>query len=111
MPFWDFDDDRFPRPFAGIIFTQFLPQQSGMGTNNTVFAGVVTRRTVKHVDTDLLFGGFLRHSANRAPGDVEQEIVQPSRRFEMLTGGNPLYQLPASIAGYGARNLRAGQRL
>jgi hypothetical protein len=47
-----------------------------MGTYDAVFAGVVTWRTAKNTNADLLFGGFFGDAANGALRYIEKELAE-----------------------------------
>lgn len=68
-----------------------------MGSDDAVFARVISGGTTEYVNADLLLGGFLGGIANGALPHVEQEIPKSRRCFQELAGRNPLHQLPPRI--------------
>jgi hypothetical protein len=63
-----------------------------MGANDAVFAAVVPRRTMKHMDADLLFRCRFGGLFESALSNVEKKLAQAQRATELTTGNDSLNQ-------------------
>jgi hypothetical protein len=54
----DFDDHLFIGTLGVEVLSKLLSKQTGMRTDDTVLAGVIARRPLEDVNTDVLLGCF-----------------------------------------------------
>jgi hypothetical protein len=75
MALRDLHDKRFDRALHIEISGEFKAKKSSLTSNDTVFAGVETRRFLEHLNTNLLLGSIFRGLSNRTRRDMEKKIA------------------------------------
>jgi hypothetical protein len=78
----DGDDHRLIAAGAREIALEFEAEQTRMGANDIVVAGIIGWRTSKDMDTDLPFRRGIRFVPQRALRHMEQEIPEPRGSLE-----------------------------
>src|ERR1700691_615292 len=76
VSFGDVKQQLFGVTFFGEIGCELLPQQTRMGTNDAVFAGVVSGRATEDADADLLLGRIFGRIPNCTSSYVKQELAE-----------------------------------
>jgi hypothetical protein len=67
------------RPVAFLVFKKSiepLPQKAHLAAHNRVFRSIVARLAAEHMDSDLLLGALIWSFAQRAIGNVFQQLLQ-----------------------------------
>ena len=55
VAFGDLNDQRFAGAFLDEVGSKLLSQKTGVGADNTIFAGIVARVAFKYFNPNLLF--------------------------------------------------------
>ena len=69
---WDFDDDRFGRPFAAEVLVEALAQHRGVDAHNIIGGGVVVGGAAEHLMAYLLLVDLDRFVVKDPAGQVNQ---------------------------------------
>jgi len=101
VPLGYFNHLKLGYAFPGEIICKLLPQEAGMGSNNTVLAGVVSGDALEDPNPNLLFSCIFGCLSKGTLRDVKKEVPQPGRPTKRLARRNPLHKLPPGIAQQG----------
>lgn len=82
MPFRNGDDYLLLRSFTRKVFRELLPERSSVSAHDAVLSGIKSRRSLKNMNPDVLFGGFFRSIPERTIRDVEKELPQAQGGLE-----------------------------
>jgi hypothetical protein len=88
----DLNNHRLGGAVGRKVLCQPLPQETRMGPHDAVFAAVVPRRTMKHMNADLLFRCRFRGSLESALSNVKKKFSQAQRASKLITGNDPVNQ-------------------
>jgi hypothetical protein len=92
VTFGNLDDCRLRRALSGEKLSQLLPEEASVRSYDAVFAAVISRRAMKDVNTDLLFGCGFRCLLKCAFADIQEEFTKPQRAAEVTAGNNSFNQ-------------------
>jgi hypothetical protein len=91
------NDRWFGRTIGSKILCQFLPEEAGVGSDDTVFAAVISGWPLEDVNPNLLFGCRLWRFLDRALGDVPQKFAQSQGATELIARYHPFNERQSGV--------------